>query len=88
MTIHTEGFSFPVTEEMEPTVLKNKFKFDKSVNVSTLLSAIIILYTLYNGFTKLEKQFQLIATQNQIMWEHFVRDNPLTADELKRLSER
>lgn len=64
----------------------NRFKFDKTLNLGTLLTATLILYGMYSGFSSIKSEFTLMARQNGIMWQRFVKANQLTNEEIRELN--
>lgn len=53
----------------------NRFRFDKSVTLGSILSVCTMLYALYTGVESIKNEFRITNQRVTIMWEHFKREH-------------
>lgn len=60
------------------------FKFDWTLNITSVISILALLYTLTHFGTQIVNHLQSIDSKTNIMWTHFDK-NQLTKEELLQL---
>lgn len=62
---------------------RNNFRIDKSVNITTIISSVVLLWTIVTGMNNILEVVKKNINRTNIMWSHFIREHKdITPEEL------